>query len=91
MTLLITNDYIKPSERTNIAPTSDNLWIFENSKLVGCYGDGLCSLCSLRTSTHDIHRCNESAVSLIYDIYKRSNQKEFIFTFDESTHPEFFI
>lgn len=91
MNLLITNRYLNRNEMARQLSTVGNLWVFSGSYLSGCYGDITCAHCPLCISTDNGSTCNESAVSLIYDIYKQSNQKEFIFTFDESTHPEFFI
>ena len=91
MNLLITKRYLNRNEIARQLSTVGNLWVFSGSDLTGCYGDITCTHCPLCISTGIGNRCNESAISLIYDIYKRSNQKEFIFTFDESTHPEFFI
>ena len=91
MNLLIAKRYFNRNEIARQLLTVDNLWVFSGSYLSGCYGDITCTHCPLCISTDNSSTCNESAVSLIYDIYKRSNQKEFIFTFDESTHPELFI
>lgn len=91
MNLVITDKYLNRNEMARQLSTVSNLWVFSGSYLSGCYGDITCTHCPLYVSTDNSSACNESAVSLIYDIYKRSNQKEFIFTFDESTHPELFI
>ena len=91
MKLLITNRHLSHSENDRRRSAADNLWVFSDNYLSGCYGDIDCTHCPLCISTDNGNPCNESAISIIYDIYKRSNQKEFIFTFDELTHPELFI
>lgn len=91
MNLLITNEYLDHNEMDRGLLAVDSLWIFDGGDLTGCYGETDYLRCPLFSFINNVYACNESIVPLIYDIYKRSNQKEFIFTFDKSTHPELFL